>query len=74
MGDKIGEGNFGSVYRGTLHKGRKLIAVKRLHKLVDEGEREFQAEMKAIGKTHHKNLVRLLGYCAEGSKRLLVYD
>ncbi|XP_028801237.1 G-type lectin S-receptor-like serine/threonine-protein kinase LECRK2 [Neltuma alba] len=71
---QVGKGSFGSVYRGTLHKGRKLIAVKMLHKSIDEGEREFEAEMQAIGKTHHKNLVRLLGYCAERSKRLLVYE
>ncbi|XP_054807262.1 G-type lectin S-receptor-like serine/threonine-protein kinase LECRK3 isoform X2 [Prosopis cineraria] len=71
---ELGKGSFGSVYKGTLHKGRKMIAVKRLEKLIEEGEREFQAEMQAIGKTHHRNLVRLMGYCAEGSKRLLVYE
>ncbi|TYH75647.1 hypothetical protein ES332_D04G034100v1 [Gossypium tomentosum] len=54
--------------------GRNLIAVKRLEKFVEEGEREFQAEMRAIGRAHHKNLVRLLGYCAEDSKRVLVYE
>ncbi|TKY54861.1 G-type lectin S-receptor serine/threonine-protein kinase RLK1 [Spatholobus suberectus] len=71
---ELGKGSFGAVYKGALHKGRRLIAVKRLEKLVEEGEREFQAEMRAIGKTHHRNLVRLLGFCAEGSKRLLVYE
>ncbi|XP_029129114.1 G-type lectin S-receptor-like serine/threonine-protein kinase LECRK1 [Cajanus cajan] len=71
---ELGRGSFGAVYKGGLHKGRRLIAVKRLEKMVEEGEREFQAEMRAIGKTHHKNLVRLLGFCAEGSKRLLVYE
>ncbi|RDY02866.1 G-type lectin S-receptor-like serine/threonine-protein kinase LECRK1, partial [Mucuna pruriens] len=71
---KLGKGSFGAVYKGGLYKGRRLIAVKRLEKLVEEGEREFQAEMRAIGKTHHRNLVRLLGFCAEGSKRLLVYE
>ncbi|KAK4265188.1 hypothetical protein QN277_026273 [Acacia crassicarpa] len=71
---EVGKGSFGSVYKGTLHKGSILIAVKRLQKLAEEGEKEFQAEMQAIGKTNHKNLVRLLGYCAEGSKRLLVYE
>ena len=55
-------------------KVKKLVAVKRLEKLVEEGEKEFQAEMRAIGRTHHKNLVQLLGYCAEGSKRLLNYE
>ncbi|KAL5555678.1 hypothetical protein UlMin_037914 [Ulmus minor] len=72
--EELGKGSFGAVYKGSLNKGRKLIAVKRLEKVVEEGEREFQAEMRAIGRTNHKNLVRLLGYCAEGSKRLLVYE
>ncbi|KAM3708910.1 hypothetical protein ACJW31_02G132200 [Castanea mollissima] len=72
--DELGKGSFGTVYKGALYKGKKLIAVKRLEKLVEEGEKEFRAEMRAIGRTHHKNLVQLLGYCAEGSKRLLVYE
>ncbi|KAL6227918.1 hypothetical protein ACLB2K_001872 [Fragaria x ananassa] len=71
---ELGKGSFGAVYKGALNKGKKLIAVKRLEKLVEEGEREFRAEMQAIGRTHHKNLVRLLGYSAENSKRLLVYE
>jgi pentatricopeptide repeat protein len=72
--DMLGKGSFGTVYKGALYKGKKLVAVKRLEKLVEEGEREFCAEMRAIGRTHHKNLVQLLGCCAEGSKRLLVYE
>ena len=48
--------------------------MKRLEKLVKEDEREFRAEMQAIGRTHHRNLVRLLGFCAKESKRLLVYE
>nr|XP_023920314.1 G-type lectin S-receptor-like serine/threonine-protein kinase LECRK3 [Quercus suber] len=72
--DELGKGSFGTVYKGNLYKGKKFVAVKKLEKLVEEGEREFRAEMQAIGRTHHKNLVRLLGYCAEGSKRLLVYE
>ncbi|XP_076894559.1 G-type lectin S-receptor-like serine/threonine-protein kinase LECRK1 isoform X1 [Bidens hawaiensis] len=72
---ELGRGSFGKVYKGSIYKGKKLIAVKRLEKVVDEGEREFRAEMQVIGKTHHKNLVRLLGYCAEGkTQRLLVYE
>ncbi|PWA90792.1 S-locus glycoprotein domain-containing protein [Artemisia annua] len=72
---ELGRGSFGTVYKGSLYKGKKSIAVKRLEKVVDEGEKEFRAEMQVIGKTHHKNLVRLLGYCAEGkSERLLVYE
>ncbi|CAL5392987.1 unnamed protein product [Camellia sinensis] len=72
--EELGKGSFGAVYKGTLYKEKKLIAVKRLEKVVEEGEREFQAEMRAIGRRHHRNLVRLLGYCIEGSKRLLVYE
>ncbi|CAJ2634778.1 unnamed protein product [Trifolium pratense] len=71
---EVGKGSFGAVYKGALIKGKRLIAVKRLEKLVEDGEREFQAEVRAIGKTHHRNLVRLLGFCAEGLKRLLVYE
>ncbi|KAL1325948.1 hypothetical protein HN51_035992 [Arachis hypogaea] len=74
---ELGKGSFGAVYKGVLYKegrSRRLIAVKRLEKLVEDGEREFQAEVRAIGKTHHRNLVRLLGFCAEGPKRLLVYE
>ncbi len=72
--NELGKGSFGTVHKGVLYKGKKFVAVKRLEKLVEEGEREFCAEMRAIGRTHHKNLVQLLGYCAEGSKRLLVYE
>ncbi|PPD77525.1 hypothetical protein GOBAR_DD25543 [Gossypium barbadense] len=72
--EELGKGSFGAVYKGSLNRGRQLIAVKRLEKLVEEGEKEFQAEMRAIGRAHHKNLVRLLGYCVEDSKRLLVYE
>ncbi|KAM3744173.1 hypothetical protein ACB098_06G032500 [Castanea mollissima] len=72
--EELGKGSFGAVYKGALNKGKKLVAVKRLEKLVEEGEREFRAEMRAIGRTHHRNLVRLLGFCTEESKRLLVYE
>ncbi|XP_044461410.1 G-type lectin S-receptor-like serine/threonine-protein kinase LECRK3 [Mangifera indica] len=73
--ENLGRGSFGAVYKGVFHKGGKLVAVKRLEKMMnDSSEREFHAEMQVIGRTHHKNLVRLLGYCAEDSKRLLVYE
>ena len=49
--------------KGHSTKVKKLVVVKRLEKLVEEGEREFRAKMRAIGRTHHRNLVRLLGYC-----------
>ena len=42
--------------------------------MLNEGQREFQNELKVIGRTHHRNLVKLLGYCLEGPNRLLVYE
>nr|POE69273.1 g-type lectin s-receptor-like serine/threonine-protein kinase lecrk3 [Quercus suber] len=73
----LSTGSFGSVYRGSLSFGSvtdRTIAVKRLEKFGEEGERKFQAEMTAIGRTHHRNLVQLLGFCIEGTRKLLVYD
>lgn len=72
--EEIGRGSFGIVYRGTMSNGR-VIAVKRLQGMsVIDGEREFQTEMKIIGRTHHRNLVRLLGYSLDGPHRILVYE
>ncbi|KAF8412449.1 hypothetical protein HHK36_000413 [Tetracentron sinense] len=71
--ETLGKGSFGSVYKGVLElSSRNLVAVKKLDKVVQEGEKEFKTEVNAIGQTHHKNLVRLLGFCNEGSHRLLV--
>ncbi|KAL3721512.1 hypothetical protein ACJRO7_033932 [Eucalyptus globulus] len=70
--EQIGRGAFGTVYKGVI--GERMVAVKRLDKRLAEGEREFQTEVEVIGRTHHRNLVRLLGYCVEGTNRLLVYE
>ncbi|XP_027077194.1 G-type lectin S-receptor-like serine/threonine-protein kinase LECRK3 [Coffea eugenioides] len=74
--EELGQGAFGTVYKGMLMDFQKTVAVKRLEKILAEGEaeREFHNEMAVIGKTHHRNLVRLLGYCADGPKKLLVYE
>ncbi|XP_031262138.1 G-type lectin S-receptor-like serine/threonine-protein kinase LECRK3 [Pistacia vera] len=73
--EELGRGSFGTVYKGVLRTGsRNAIAVKKLDKLAQEREREFKTEVSAIGRTHHKNLVQLLGYCDEGTNRLLVYE
>ena len=69
--EEIGRGAFGTVFEGE--RIQKVVAVKRLDKFLVEHEREFQTEMKVIERTHHKNLVRLLGYCQDGPNRLLVY-
>ncbi|XP_062098385.1 G-type lectin S-receptor-like serine/threonine-protein kinase LECRK1 [Humulus lupulus] len=74
--EQLGKGSFGTVFKGKLRfpDGEKAIAVKRLEKVAVEGEVEFLNEIRSIGRTHHKNLLRLLGYCHEESNRLLVYD
>ncbi|KAF5442025.1 hypothetical protein F2P56_036955 [Juglans regia] len=70
----LGRGSFGTVFKGVLSNGQMKIAVKRLEKVVGEGDVEFRNEMSSIGRTHHRNLVRLLGYCHDDSNRLLVYE
>ncbi|KAK9230343.1 hypothetical protein WN944_023310 [Citrus x changshan-huyou] len=71
--EEVGRGSSGTVYKGAMINGQ-LVAVKRLERVLAEGEREFQTEMKVIGRTHHRNLVRLLGYSLEVSKKILVYE
>ncbi|EEF30031.1 BRASSINOSTEROID INSENSITIVE 1-associated receptor kinase 1 precursor, putative [Ricinus communis] len=73
--EQVGRGSSAIVYKGILKcSPNNVIAVKKLDKLSQEAEKEFRTEMKVIGKTCHKNLVRLLGFCEEGSHRLLVYQ
>ncbi|XP_043723841.1 LOW QUALITY PROTEIN: probable receptor-like protein kinase At5g18500 [Telopea speciosissima] len=69
----LGEGGYGVVYQGQLINGTP-VAVKKLFNNLGQAEREFGVEVEAIGQVRHKNLVRLLGYCVEGTHRLLVYE
>ena len=69
---KLSQGGFGSVYKGRLHDGL-YVAVKILNELKDNGE-EFMNEVSSICGTSHVNIVTLLGFCLEGSKRALVYE
>ncbi|KAF6163642.1 hypothetical protein GIB67_036102 [Kingdonia uniflora] len=73
--EELGRGSSGIVYKGVLLEVNKVVAIKRLEsKIGIQGEKEFQSEMSAIGRTHHRNLVRLIGVCTERSNRLLVYE
>ncbi|CAG7895996.1 unnamed protein product [Brassica rapa] len=68
---------YGIVYKGVLKvvgDSQVTVAVKKLDRVVQEGEKEFRNEVKAIGQTYHKNLVRLIDFCNEGQSRLIVYD
>ncbi|WCJ35452.1 Protein kinase superfamily protein [Euphorbia peplus] len=69
----IGEGGYGIVYSGILEDNTR-VAVKNLLNNRGQAEKEFKVEVEAIGRVRHKNLVRLLGYCAEGAHRMLVYE
>ncbi|XVE51186.1 hypothetical protein DITRI_Ditri02bG0019300 [Diplodiscus trichospermus] len=71
--NKLGQGGFGAVYKGTL-TGGELIAVKRLSTNSSQGDLEFKNEVQLVGKLQHKNLVRLLGFCLERNERLLIYE
>ncbi|GLJ05475.1 hypothetical protein SUGI_0018820 [Cryptomeria japonica] len=86
----LGNGAFGTVFEGSLpneranegsvpdeRAGAMKVAVKKLHVQEAQAENErsdFETEMKAIGTSHHKNLVRLYGFCKEGPHRFLVYE
>ncbi|KAH0651942.1 hypothetical protein KY285_031326 [Solanum tuberosum] len=70
--EKLGEGGFGSVFEGTMSDGTK-IAVKRLQGFGNV-KKSFLAEVATIGSIQHVNLVQLVGFCAEKSHRLLVYE
>ncbi|KAF5930076.1 hypothetical protein HYC85_030949 [Camellia sinensis] len=73
--EELGSGAFGIVYKGAIQMGsRVVVAVKKLDRVVQEKEKEFKTEVNVIGQTHHKNLVRLLGFCDEGQHRMLEYE
>lgn len=74
--EEVGKGSFGTVYKGIIStsSSKAIVAVKKLERLAQDGEKEFKTEAGAIAKIHHKNLVRLVGFCDEGSNRLLVYE
>ncbi|XP_072988306.1 G-type lectin S-receptor-like serine/threonine-protein kinase LECRK3 [Typha latifolia] len=73
--EEVGSGASGVVYKGQLSDDPPtIIAVKKIDKLLPETEKEFKVECQTIGQTYHKNLVRLLGFCNEGTERILVYE
>ncbi|KAI3726410.1 hypothetical protein L1987_66207 [Smallanthus sonchifolius] len=68
----IGEGGFGSVYRGTLPDGQE-VAVKVRSETSTQGTREFNNELTLLSAIRHENLVPLLGYCCENDQQILIY-
>ncbi|KAL8091178.1 hypothetical protein AgCh_040327 [Apium graveolens] len=74
--EELGRGAFGIVYKGAvqLSSTTTIIAVKKLDRMTQDTDKEFKSEVSIIAQTHHKNLVRLVGFCDEGRQRLLVYE
>jgi serine/threonine-protein kinase PBS1 len=70
----LGEGGFGRVYRGRLEGSDQVVAVKQLDREGVQGNHEFVVEVLMLSQLHHPNLVNLVGYCADGQQRLLVYE
>ncbi|GMN56519.1 hypothetical protein TIFTF001_025634 [Ficus carica] len=71
--NKLGEGGFGVVYKGTLDDGR-VVAVMQLSVSSHQGTNQFVTEIATISAVQHRNLVKLYGCCLEGDKRILVYE
>ncbi|KAK4491829.1 hypothetical protein RD792_002606 [Penstemon davidsonii] len=71
--NKVGEGGFGSVYKGKLRDGQ-MAAIKVLSAESRQGVREFVTEIKVISDIEHGNLVKLYGCCVENDHRILVYN
>ncbi|KAK9268507.1 hypothetical protein L1049_000259 [Liquidambar formosana] len=70
----IGEGGFGRVYKGHFESLNQVVAVKQLDRNGFQGNREFLVEVLMLSLLHHNNLVNLVGYCADGEQRILVYE
>ncbi|XP_059623255.1 cold-responsive protein kinase 1-like [Cornus florida] len=71
--NKLGEGGFGDVYKGTLKNGN-VVAVKKLDHVSSRAKADFETEVKLISNVHHRNLIRLLGCSNRGPELLLVYE
>ncbi|CAI0431251.1 unnamed protein product [Linum tenue] len=71
--NKLGQGGFGSVHKGTLSNGQE-IAVKRLSQTSRQGIGEFKNEVRLVSKLQHKNLARIFGCCIHGEDKMLVYE
>ncbi|CAN6269278.1 unnamed protein product [Urochloa humidicola] len=69
----IGEGGYGSVYKGKLNNG-SMVAIKQLSETSKQGKNQFIAEIETISRVQHRNLVKLHGCCLEGKNPLLVYE
>ncbi|KAH6803955.1 Protein kinase superfamily protein [Perilla frutescens var. frutescens] len=70
----LGEGEIGRIYKGTLQSTGQIMAVRQLDRAGTQGSKEFQAEVATLSQLHHPNLIQIIGYCADGEQRLVVYE
>uniref|UniRef100_A0A5B7A7C6 Protein kinase domain-containing protein n=1 Tax=Davidia involucrata TaxID=16924 RepID=A0A5B7A7C6_DAVIN len=70
----LGEGGFGKVYKGKVEDTGQVVAIKKLDRNGLQGIKEFVVEVSTLSQADHSNLVKLIGCCAEGDQRLLVYE
>ncbi|KAM4068777.1 hypothetical protein ACB094_12G038200 [Castanea mollissima] len=70
--EKLGQGAYGTVFKGKF-SNEIHVAVKILNSSKGNGE-EFINEVGTMGRIHHVNVVRLVGFCADGFRRALVYE
>nr|KAJ0221615.1 hypothetical protein LSAT_V11C200094270 [Lactuca sativa] len=82
-GNFIGQGGFGSVYKGQLPvsatatrstRPSTTVAVKRLDVKGGQGQNEFLMEIFMLSSYKHENLVSLVGFCEEGDEKIIVYE
>ncbi|KAK3129889.1 hypothetical protein QOZ80_6BG0486140 [Eleusine coracana subsp. coracana] len=71
---KLGQGGFGSVYRGFLRELGLEVAIKRVSRGSEQGRKEYTSEVMIISRLRHRNLVQLIGWCHQGKELLLVYE
>ncbi|KAF7026867.1 hypothetical protein CFC21_038952 [Triticum aestivum] len=72
--DKLGQGGYGSVFKGVLLPGNVHVAVKMLDGNSSCNGEDFISEVSTIGRIHHVNVVHLMGFCSEEMRRALVYE
>uniref|UniRef100_A0A0E0MML6 Protein kinase domain-containing protein n=1 Tax=Oryza punctata TaxID=4537 RepID=A0A0E0MML6_ORYPU len=72
--NKLGEGGFGSVFRGFLKEMNLYVAIKRVSRYSKQGKKEYISEVRIISRLRHRNLVQLIGWCHSGGDLLLVYE
>ncbi|XP_020114164.1 L-type lectin-domain containing receptor kinase IX.1-like [Ananas comosus] len=72
--EKLGQGGFGSVYKGFLRSANLPVAIKRISKESKQGLKEYTSEINTISRLRHRNLVQLIGWCHRRGDFLLVYE